>query len=259
MKSLLPALAALSCLLARPARAQPDRINDYNTIGWYAYGGDHRLGEHWTIHTEAQVRRTGFITDWQQWVLRGGLDYQVVPRFKVGGGYAYLNTYAYGLHPVADAGTYPEQRFYEQVQLADQVGYFEVNQRLRLEQRFIGLPGAAGPLTNRAVWQRQNRVRYQLKLAFPLQGPTIDDHELYLSGSEELFVNFGRDVTTNVFDQNRLTAGFAYRIHEGFRLELHYISQIMQQYEPNLRSGFPVFEFNNGFRLGVTYNLTLIE
>ena len=62
-----------------------------------------------------------------------------------------------------------------------------------------------------------------------------------------------------MFDQNRLTAGLAYRVRDNFRLELHYISQIMQQYEPDLRSGFPVFEFNNGFLLGVTYNLTLIE
>ncbi|SFQ53513.1 DUF2490 domain-containing protein [Hymenobacter arizonensis] len=259
MKILLPLLAAAGSLVSRPAAAQVSRINDFNAIGWYVYEGDHALGERWQIHTEYQLRRINFITDRQQSLLRAGFAYKVMPRFKVGGGYTRLVTHPYGDHPVADAGSYPEQRFYEDVELSDEVGRFALEQRIRLEQRWIGVPGASGSLGNSAVWNRQNRVRYQLALAFPLQGPTLDDGEWYLTAFDEVFLNFGREITTNVFNQNRIGGGLGYRVHDNFRLEFQYLNQITHHFDPDPRTGFPVYEFNNGFRLGLTYNLTLID
>ena len=259
MNYYLPVFGALGLLLAAPAAAQVNRIDDFNRIGWYVFEGDHQLGPRFTVHTEFQARRTGFITDWQQSLLRAGLGYQVRPRLKVSGGYTYLRTHPYGAHPTADTGTYPEQRFYEDVTLSDSVGRFALKHRLRLEQRWIGVPGASGSLANSNVWQRQNRIRYQLAVELPLQGPTLDDQEWYLTASDEVFLNFGRDITTNVFNQNRIAGGLGYRFQENFRVELQFLNQILQHYDPDPSTRFPVFEFNNGFRLGVTYNLTLIE
>ena len=259
MKICLPFSIAVGFLLARPAAAQVNRIDDYNRIGWFVYEGDHRLGPRWTIHTEYQCRRVGFITDWQQSLLRGGLGYQVLPRLKIGGGYTYLNTHPYGAHPAADAGTYPEQRICEDVSLSDTVGRFSLVQRVRLEPRWIGVPGASGSLSNAAVWQRQNRIRYQLAVEFPIQGPTLDDNEWYLTGFDEVFLNFGREITTNVFNQNRLAGGLGYRFQENFRVELQFLNQITQHYGLDPATKFPVYEFNNGFRLGLTYDLTLIK
>lgn len=259
MKALLPVSLVICSLAARPAAAQVSRIDDFNSIGWYGYAGDHKLGPHFAVLTEYQVRRTGFITDWQQSMLRGGLAYQVWPRLSVSGGYTFLNTHPYGRHPVANAGTYPEQRFHEDVTLTDELGRVALAQRVRLEQRWIGVPGASGSLANFAVWDRQNRVRYQLALTLPLQGPKLDDGEWYFTASDEVFLNFGRDITANVFDQNRIAGGFGFRFQENFRLELQYLNQIAQHYAPDPISRYPIFEFNNGFRLGVVYNLTLID
>ena len=259
LKSILLFFAVLSCLGVRPALAQVNRIDDFNAVGWYVYQGDHGLGPRWAVHTEAQVRRVHLITDPQQLLLRGGLTFKVLPRLKVGGGYTFLNTYTYGAHPVADDGAYPEQRFYEDVQLSDSLGRVGLTHRLRLEQRYVGVPGASGPLNNSAVWSRQNRIRYQLAITLPLQGRTLDDGEWYLTAFDEVFLNFGREITTNVFNQNRIAGGLGYRFQENFSIELQYLSQITQHYDPDPRTRFPVYEFNNGFRLGVTYDLTLIK
>ena len=257
MKYLLPLLLLLP--LGARAQSPAGRIDDFNRIGWYVYEGDHRLGARLTVHTEYQARRTGFITGWQQSLLRGGVGYQVLPRLKLGGGYTFLSTHPYGAHPTADAGTFPEKRFYEDVTLTDSLGRVGLAHRLRLEQRYVGVPGASGPLGNDAVWQRQNRIRYQLAVQVPLQGAALDDNEWYFTAFDEVFLNFGRDITTNVFNQNRLAAGLGYQVSEDFRLELQFLNQITQHYDPDPATRFPVFEFNNGFRLGVTYNLTLIE
>ncbi|MFD2720521.1 DUF2490 domain-containing protein [Hymenobacter monticola] len=257
MKYLLPLLLLLP--LGARAQGPVNRIDDFNRIGWYVYEGDHRLGPRLTIHTEYQARRTGFITGWQQQLLRAGVGYQLLPRLKLGGGYTFLKTHPYGAHPTADAGAFPEQRFYEDVTVTDSLGRVGLAHRLRLEQRFIGVPGASGPLGDDAVWQRQNRIRYQLASEIPLQGPTLDDKEWYFTAFDEVFLNFGREITTNVFNQNRVAAGLGYRFSEDFRLELQFLNQITQHYDPDPATKFPVFEFNNGFRLGVTYNLTLLD
>lgn len=259
MKAFLPLFVAAGCLVSRGAAGQVNRLDDFNRIGWYVYEGDHRLGPRLTVHTEVQARRTGFITGWQQSLLRAGAGYQLLPRLKLGGGYTFLSTHPYGAHPTADAGTYPEKRFYEDLTLTDTLGRAALTHRLRLEQRWIGVPGASGPLSNEAVWQRQNRIRYQLAGTFPLQGPALDDGEWYFTAFEEVFLNFGREITTNVFNQNRLAAGVGYQFDEDFRIELQFLNQITQHYDLDPATRFPVFEFNNGFRLGVAYNLTLIE
>jgi hypothetical protein len=248
-------------LAAFSAQAQTARpiISDFNAIGWYVYQGDHKLGSKWEIHTEYQARRTHFITDWQQSLLRGGLAFKPMERLRIGGGYTWLVTHPYGQHPVANLGTYPEHRFYEDISLSDEVGYMQLSHRLRLEQRYIGIPEASGPLSNPDVWNRQNRIRYQLTLDFPLQGPTIDDHEWYATAFDEVFLSFGRSVSSDAFNQNRVALGFGYRFTEDFKLELQYLNQILQNPDPDAATGLPVFEFNNGFRVGLIYNLTLIE
>lgn len=256
---ILPLLLLLLISLSTRAQSQPDPlIADYNAIGWYVYQGDHKLGSRWEIHTEYQARRTHLITDWQQSLLRGGLNFKLMDRVKIGGGYTWLVTHPYGRHPIADQGKYPEHRFYGDISLSDEVGYLQLNQRLRYEQRYIGIPEASGPLSNRAVWNRQNRLRYQLQLAFPLQGPTIDDGEWYAAAFDEVFLSFGRTIGTDAFNQNRLAVGFGYQFSEDFKIELQYLNQILQHPELDAATRLPVFDFNNGFRVGVIYNLTLI-
>jgi len=257
--AVLPFLFLL--LVSFGARAQTPRpiVSDFNSIGWFVYQGDHKLGSQWEVHTEYQARRTHFVTDWQQWLLRGGLYFKPMPRLKIGGGYAYCVTDPYGDHPIAARGAFPEHRFYEDVILSDAVGYLLLSHRLRLEQRYVGIPEASGPLGNEAVWSRQNRIRYQLGFTFPLQGSTLDDNEWFASAFDEVFLNFGRNVGANSFNQNRVAVGLGYHFNRDFRLELQYINQIWQHAGADAATGLPVYEFNNGFRLALTYNLTLIE
>lgn len=263
MKSaLLSILLLLLWPIVTQAQVQPPpvpRIEDFNAIGWFTYEGDHKLGDHFELHTEYQARRAHLVTDWQQSLLRAGLAYKVMPRLKVSAGYAWVVTHPYGTHQLASGGSYPEQRFYEDISLTDQVGWALLTQRLRIEQRYIGIVGASGPLKDESVWSRQNRIRYLLRIDFPLQGPTLDDNEFYLATFNEAFVSFGRFVDLNVFDQNRVAVGLGYRASEDCRLELQYLNQILQHPGLDRSSKLAVFEFNHGFRLGLTYNIPLIE
>ncbi|MCB2377884.1 DUF2490 domain-containing protein [Hymenobacter sp. BT635] len=240
------------------ACGQANRIADRNSIGWFVYEGDHTLGKRWTLHTEYQWRRTEFLTKPQQQLARLGAAYQLLPRLSVATGYTNLITRPYGDYPTADTGVpFPEHRSYQDVQLSDTLGRTTLAHRLRLEQRWQGqLAEGQG----RAVqsWQYQNRIRYQLSAVLPLRGPRLNAREWYLTGFDEVFLSFGRNVS-KVFNQNRIAGGLGYQVQDNFRLELLYLNQITQHAEDEPVSGRPVFEFNHGFRLGISYDLTLAK
>ncbi|RNI26015.1 DUF2490 domain-containing protein [Rufibacter latericius] len=220
--------------------AQNTRRHDTNYNGWFMYFGTHKLTDKWSIHTEFQLRRYHVVSDPQQFMPRLALVYNLSDRASLAGGYAYVHTYPYGDNPAAD--DFPEHRTYQQLQLKDQQGIFGLQHRFRLEQRWIKFAGAE-------EYTYLNRVRYQFKTTIPLAGPTLEDKEFYLSLYDEVFVNFGPNVTNNVFDQNRAYAAVGYRFHKDATLEVGYLHQHVAQ-----RNGI-WFESNHTLQVGLTYNL----
>lgn len=247
------------CLLPLVGRSQPNRVADYNTLGWFQYNGDHKLGKRWTLHTEYQARRVRFVRDWQQRLARAGLGYQVLPRVQLSAGYTSFITYPYGNFPTAGTGVpFPERRLYEDVLLSDTVGRVTLTHRFRLEQRWLGQLPDDGSRTVQN-WQFQNRIRYQIEAVIPLQGTRVDDKEWFLNAYDELFIGFGRNVANNVFNQNRLSAGLGFQVNDDLQFQLNYLYQISQHGDLDPATDLPVVEFNNGIILGVAYNLTLLK
>ncbi|WP_246343493.1 DUF2490 domain-containing protein [Adhaeribacter radiodurans] len=236
-----------------------DRINDKNQLGWYVYEGDHSLGKRWALHTEYQWRRVHFIKSWQQSLARVGFSYRLLPQVKLGTGYTSFITYPFGDFPAADTGEpYPERRFHQDIQLYDTIGYLPITHRFRLEQRWIGqLAENKGKSVQ--SWEYQNRIRYQIALLIPLQGRSIEGQEWYLNFFDELFIGFGKNVGRNIFNQNRLSGGLGYQFTDDFQVELNYLYQITQHAGAEPISGKSIFEYNQGFRLGISYNLSLIK
>lgn len=251
-------LGGLLGVVAGSAYGQ-DRMKDKNAIGWYVYEGDHRLSNRWEFHTEYQWRRVEFIRSWQQSLARLGVAYQLFPQIKIATGYTSFITFPYGDFPAADTGEpYPERRFHQDVQLSDTIRNIPLQHRFRLEQRWIGqlqeTPGKA--VTS---WEYQNRIRYQIAAIIPMQGSTLENQEWYLNFFDELFIGFGKNVGQNIFNQNRISGGFGYQFTDNFRVELNYLYQITQHAEPEPVTNQSVFEENQGFRLGMTYDILLAK
>ena len=101
------------------ALGQNNRLNTNNNIGWYNYFGTFKVAEKFGIHTEYQWRRNNYITDWQQSLLRVGLNYNLNPRVLFRVGYAWIETYPYGDIPLNGLGRdFTEHRIFEMVQLS---------------------------------------------------------------------------------------------------------------------------------------------
>jgi len=234
-----PWLGFIIVLVTHPAFSQnAQRISTVNANGWYNYFGDHAVSERWGVHLEGQWRRHDVITKWQQLLLRPGVNFSPNKNVMFTAGYAFVDTYPYGDFPVTHR--FPEHRIFEQVILKHELGKLGLQHRYRLEQRYLGQK--INPSDSRIdLWRYENRFRYMMRMNIPLG----DEKKLYLGVYDEIMVNFGNNVASNLFDQNRAYAALGYSLGKNTKLEIGYLLQTLQQ-----RSG-RVIEYNNTFQLSI--------
>jgi len=207
------------------ANAQPSsgRIHGNNANGWWNYFGDHPIGESkWGLHLEGQWRRSEVLTKWQQLLVRPAVNYSLHPNITFTAGYGYIATSRYGEFPVGVP--FPEHRFFQQMQVTNKIGRVSMAHRYRLEQRELGELSVA-PNGDRTLtrWRHENRFRYMYRVMIPIKG------RIGLALYDEIFVNFGKNVANNVFDQNRAYAAITYTLPKKSRLEIGFMEQTLQQ------------------------------
>jgi hypothetical protein len=237
-------LSCLAALYAASVTAQTPKILDFNRHGWYSYSGDHDVKGPWGIHFDAQWRRANVITRWQQYQLRPGLNYRRNPKQLFTLGYAFTRTYPYGEFPVSAA--FPEHRIYEQALLRHPSRTVILQQRIRLEQRWIRYPSNTD-----GKYTYQNRFRYLLKADFPITRYQNESPKWYLPIYNEFLIGLPPNYGARWWDQNRLFAGIGYSTGKAGNVEVGFLNQFLGQ-----RNG-RVFESNNTLFVTFTSNYSL--
>mgnify|MGYP001276650714 CR=1 FL=1 len=225
---------------AAPALAQKEIVTQHN--GWYMFFGNHRLNAHWGLHTEFQWRRSEWITQNQQLLIRVGADYHLDENNSLTAGYAWVKTFPYGEQPINEP--FIEHRIWEQWLTNHRSGRLYVNHRYRLEQRFLEQPA-----TSEFVFRQ--RARYRLLLTLPLEQRDFTDNSFFLATYAEVFLGFGKGIGRNVMDQSRLYLALGYRFNPRVNLQLGYLNQYIIKPD-GLRH-----ERNHTLQCGLTYNLDL--
>lgn len=235
--------------------AQNTRIINKNSIGWYNYFGTFKLTEKFGIHTEYQFRRNEIITDWQQSLLRVGINYQLNTKVQLRLGYALIETFPYGEIPINSMGKdFTEHRLFQMATITDNVSVVDLSHRFMLEQRWVGRYSNPN-LTSEDEYPLSNRFRYMFRLQIPLNGKVIKDKTPYIAIYDEIFIGFGKNVNENVFDQNRLGILLGYRFNPSIKIEAGYLNQILQLGRELNNSN--VFQYNNGLIINANFNIDL--
>jgi hypothetical protein len=190
--------------------------------GWYMYFGTNRLSDRWSLHTEAQWRHYEWQGNFNQLLLRTGMNYHIDE------GTTFEDT------PAQDgffAGNFfLEHRIFEQFILHNKVWEFGIEHRYRLEQRFLDFGEES---------DTQHRARYRLQVTLPLT------NTFFINLYDEVFLNLQDDV----FGQNRLYAALGIHITENSNLQVGYLKnhftganfdriQVAVFYNPDLRGLF---------------------
>lgn len=238
---------ALAAVVAVPGLAQDAPVYDRYPLLWAMYFADHALGPRVSLVGDAQLRRAGSDLGPQQNLLRVGVLAQLGPGVRVGGGYAFAQSFDYG--DFTPEGTVLEHRAWQQLSLSHGAGAVGLLHRFRLEERWIA-PENSAPDGGR-TWTFQWRVRYMIRGVLPLAGDPARAGHLYTFASDELFIRFGSNAPLSLFDQNRLFVGAGVTLARHLRLEASWLNLILVRGDGARR------EVGNGAALGLTWNAPL--
>lgn len=241
-------ISTLLMVFTHIALGQNNRINTSNSIGWYNYFGTFKVSSKFGIHSEYQWRRNNIIANWQQSLLRLGVNYNKNPNVLFRIGYAWIETFPYGEFPINGLGReFTEHRIFQMAQVSHKEGAVDFTHRFMLEQRFVGKYSSAN-VSNEDEFPLLNRARYMVKL----QAPLNKKKNLYAAVYDEIFIGFGKNVNANVFDQNRIGILLGFKLNKNVKIEIGYLNQTLEL--GRLVGGQNVFQNNNGLIINSNFN-----
>ncbi len=170
---------------------------------WYMYFGTNKVSERFSIHTEAQFRFYETTSNFNQLLLRTGLNYHINPNAIATAGYGYIDTDNTFFEFENEVNS-KEHRIFEQFILKNKVWELLFEHRYRLEQRFLDFDG---------VKDTQHRARYRIQMTLPLTDT------FFLNFYDELFINLQDDL----FGQNRLYGAVGVNITENSSIQIGYL------------------------------------
>lgn len=182
---------------------------------WYMYFGNAKIeNTKWNLNYDIQNRNHEFITDLNQMLLRGSIQYQLFDNLTVGSGYAFVHTEQFE----KPDNPFVENRIFQDVLTQQKIATSVLKHRFRFEQRFI---------ENKDF---KSRFRYQLGLDVPIYQNTEKNQLLYATMYNEIFMN--TDETSrkkNVFDRNRLYFGAGFKFNQKLGVQIGWMNQMLQK------------------------------
>jgi opacity protein-like surface antigen len=221
---------------------------------WVTYLGNHKLTKKFGLHTEYQWRREEWFQNWQQSLMRIGIDYNVNSNLSITAGYGWIVTFPYGEQPVLYQ--FNEHRIWQQLNLKSKIELpkkvIEVQHRYRLEQRFLEtyhLNSVDAPVRGETIFRQ--RVRYRALFLIPISKNTMEDNTLFLNINNEVFIGFGKGIEKNILDQNRFNIALGWRFTSNFNLQFGYLNQYV------LKADGVKIERNHTLLSSLVYNIDI--
>lgn len=212
---------------------------------WVAYFNQTRITTNLGAWLDVQYRQTGEFLDRPfQFLFRPALTWFAKDNLRVNLGYAFINNFP----PEGQQTSQPEHRAWQQVWFNHPSPRFTMLQWLRLEQRFIRNKENDALVEG---YTRRHRLRYNVGLIIPLKGEKVVPGVPFVSVSNELFMNLGKNVVYNTFDQNRLFIGMGYQIADHVNVQAGYLNVYQQQASGNQ------YVVSHAIRVAVFHNLDL--
>ncbi len=223
MQRLKP-LAAVACLIIfKTACTQTKQTQKINQV-WLGYFNQTRFSDKWGLGADLHLRtKEDFFTNFSQSILRFGLTYYLNDITKLTVGYAYVNTYPGDNHKDV---TQPEHRPWQQIQWHNKYAKIRTMQRSRLEERFRRKILDQSELGS--GYNFNYRIRYNFFLLTPLGPKGFQSHGFAFLVSDEVLVNFGKQIVYSYFDQNRFFLGFSYQTNKSDNLQFGYMNSFQQ-------------------------------
>ena len=223
-----PCLALLSAwaltLPSRPLAAQQlvdlsaDPESIHSTGLWNGLYTKYRIDERLFYHGEYHVRtREAFVTQLSQLYLRFGLTWRAHDSLELTGGLVTPLYWAPSNRTGPIDRVVPQFRFWEQALFSQVLGRVRLYHQFRFEQRWARDFAVDSP------WNLTYRWRYKVAAYIPLNDTRMVEGTFFLAPSQEIFMQSGRTITFNHFEDNRVTLGAGYIISPNLQVQVGYM------------------------------------
>ncbi len=211
---------------------------NHQTQSWMSINTTIRIADKWGIIMDLHERRNHLFADNSFHFVRTGFQYWIKENVTMSLAYGHL-----WLAPnVAGWQAWSnENRIHEQIQMTTMVGVSNMIQRLRLEQRWQQKIVA----DNYAGIKFTNRIRYLINFSIPI---SKFPHYPSIIISDEMCMQFGKEIVYNTFDQNRFFIGGKQQLSKHISFDIGYM--LVYQQKP---SGL-LYDENNTFRMFFYYS-----
>ena len=216
-------LLFVSTLLALPTQAQTKQVQSFNQT-WYAYNNNTRLTNKWGIWFDIQNKtKENYFKNFDVKENTLGAIYYINDRTKLTSAFTYIQSYP---NQSAPQFSVPEYRPWQMIQWRTNSGPFRFSHWIRLEERF-----KRKTINNLALTEGYDfsyRLRYNIFAQLPITKTKYDKGAISLLGSNEIYLNYGKSIVYNTFDQNRIFLGFFYYFNKHDYLQVGYTNAYQQ-------------------------------
>lgn len=161
---------------------------------WHTLLLKHKINSKFTIKNELHVRRTQFYSQWQQLLLRPGLDYALTKNTTLSAGYSYIKNYSENGHAL-------EHNVWEEISLSNSVQSIDIKHRFRFEQRF-------SQTFTSCEYKHSNRFRYRITLKKPIA--KINENQILKAVAfNEIWLNTRNGIQPQSINQNWVYLGLS--------------------------------------------------
>ena len=197
---------ALALLVVQFISAQNENYS--HNSSWNALTIEADINDKWSVKNELNFRRTNFLKNWEQLVLRPSVQYSIDNRLTAAIGYTYIQNYSYSnFSPPLDL---KEHNLWQQLFIGQNFEHFNLFHRLRFEERFNQNANLNNDRPMISGTDYSGRLRYRLIVALPLIKKQRISALLY----DEVFLDFEEELRPRKFDQNWIFLGLRFRKSE---------------------------------------------
>lgn len=220
-----PRFLKLFLLISMPAalHAQTKQVEKLQQL-WFGYLFQPRLSNKLGLWAEVQLRtKDDFFNDFSQSITGVGLTYFFNEDAKLTATYSYVNNFPAEGHSNVSQ---PEHRLWQQFQWYTRYNKMKLMQWIRLEERWKRNVLNDYELADSYTFNF--RTRYNLFSQFALSKKKFQPHTLSLIVSDEVMINFGKQIVNNYFDQNRFFVGLGYAVNKHDNFAIGYLNAFQQ-------------------------------
>ena len=210
---------------------------------WLQYYNTTKISKNWTIKVDGGYRWNTAFTKPSLYLGRLIAEYKLDPaHILIGAGIATFGTYN-AAEKVARIEIRPNQDF----TINDKYKKFKLQHRFRVEERFFKTISTGATSFN-------FRFRYRAFFTIPIVklSKKNPESQLSLNVGDEIFINAGKSIVTNMFAQNRILIGPSVQLNKNWGLSLTYTYEYQSTAKPDSYNASDIFWFAIQHRLDFT-------